>query len=192
MTVIAGKVEADKIVIGSDSQVTWGWHAKDLIDDGKLMELPDLIVGGAGHGSHLNYMAIYLESHKPRSAEKRDILEFFVEFHQWIDKMIKDFKPRTSWLIAYDGKLISVTADLSVYYHETWAIGSGWEYARTALHLGHTVEEALQIACDLTVFCGPPIVVRELPLATRPVKPTGRGSRRDPAEPEPQRPREKK
>lgn len=176
MTVIAGKVESDRIVIGSDSQVTWGWQSKELIDDGKLMVLPDLIVGGAGYGSHLNYMAIYLENHKPRTSEKRDVLEFFVEFHQWIDKMIKDFKPYNRWLIAYDGRLISVTSDLSVNYHDFWAVGSGWEYARTALHLGHSVEEALQIACDLTVFCAPPLVVRELPLDTRPAKPTGRGN----------------
>jgi ATP-dependent protease HslVU (ClpYQ) peptidase subunit len=179
VTVIAGKVESDRIVIGSDSQVTLGWNGKDLIDDGKLMVLPDLIVGGAGASSHNNYMAIYLENHKPRSSEKRDVMEFFVEFHQWIDKMLKDFKPRNSWLIAYDGRLISVqSADLNVNHHESWAIGSGWEYARTALHLGHPVEAALQTACDLTVYCAPPIVVRELLLVTRPAKPTGRGNRR--------------
>jgi ATP-dependent protease HslVU (ClpYQ) peptidase subunit len=180
VTVIAGKVESDRIVIGSDSQVTHGWHSKDLVDDGKLMVLPDLIIGGAGASSHNNYMSIYLENHKPRSSQRRDVLEFFVEFHQWIDKMIKDFKPRNSWLLAYDGKLISATADLNVEHHEWWAVGSGFEYTRSALHLGHTVEEAIQTACDLTVFCGPPVVVRELPLDTRPAKPSGRSGRRAP------------
>lgn len=46
VTVIAGKVEEDKIVIGSDGQRTWGWQAREVLQDGKLMVLPDIIVGG--------------------------------------------------------------------------------------------------------------------------------------------------
>jgi ATP-dependent protease HslVU (ClpYQ) peptidase subunit len=181
VTVIAGKVESDRIVIGSDSQVTHGWQGKDLVDDGKLLVMPDLIIGGAGASSHNNYMSIYIENHKPRTAARRDVLEFFVEFHQWIDKMIKDFKPRNSWLLAFDGKLVSVSSpDMNVEHHEWWAVGSGCEYARTALHLGHTVEDAIRTACDLTILCAPPIVVHELALDTRPAKPAGRSGRKAP------------
>jgi hypothetical protein len=90
--------------------------------------------------------------------------------------MIKNFEPHNSWLIAYDGKLISVTYDLSVNYHEYWAVGSGWGYARTALHLGKTVEEAIKVVCELTIFCAPPIAIHELPLDVRPARPTGRGA----------------
>ncbi|MGH3770063.1 MAG: hypothetical protein ACRDRW_01450 [Pseudonocardiaceae bacterium] len=176
MTVIAGKVEKDKIVMGSDGQRTWGWHAKEVLQDGKLIVLPDIIVGGAGYGSHSNHMTVYLASHKPQSSEKRDILQFFVEFNQWCAKMIKDFESHNCWLIAYDGRLISVTYDLSVSYHDFWAVGSGWEYARTALHLGKTVEEAIAVACELTVFCAPPISIHELPLDVRPAKPAGRSN----------------
>jgi ATP-dependent protease HslVU (ClpYQ) peptidase subunit len=176
VTVIAGKIEEDKIVIGSDGQRTWGWQAKEVLQDGKLIVLPDIIVGGAGYGSHNNHMAVYLTSHKPQSSEKRDILQFFVEFNQWCDKMIKNFESQNCWLLAYDGRLTSVTYDLSVNYHDYWAVGSGWEYARTALHLGKTVEEAIEVACELTIFCAPPILIHELPMDVRPAKPGGRGN----------------
>jgi ATP-dependent protease HslVU (ClpYQ) peptidase subunit len=85
--------------------------------------------------------------------------------------MIKNFESHNNWLIAYDGKLVSVTYDLSVSYHDYWAVGSGWEYARTALHLGKTVEEAIGVACELTIFCAPPISIHELPMDVRPAKP---------------------
>jgi ATP-dependent protease HslVU (ClpYQ) peptidase subunit len=165
MTVIAGKVEADRIVIGSDSQISWGWQAKSGIDDSKLVVLRDFVIGAAGWLSHINYMQMFAENHRPLSSRKRDVMEFFVEFNEWADKKIKGFEPYNQWLLAYDGKLISVGSDLSISYHEFWAVGSGAEYARTAMHLGHDVRSALLVACELTVYCSEPLHVHELPLS---------------------------
>jgi ATP-dependent protease HslVU (ClpYQ) peptidase subunit len=165
MTVIAGKVESDQIVIGSDSQITWGWQAKSGIDDSKLIVLRDLIIGAAGYLSHINHMQLFAENHRPLSSRKRDLLEFFVEFNEWADKKIKGFEPHNAWLLAFDGKLISVDPDLSISYHQFWAVGSGAEYARTAMHLGHDVRSALLVACELTVFCSEPLHVHELALS---------------------------
>lgn len=164
MTVIAGKVESDRIVIGSDSLVSWG-QAKSGIDDSKLFVLRDFIIGSAGYVSHINHMQLFAETHRPLSSRKRDLLEFFVEFNEWADKKIKGFEPYNSWLIAFDGKLISVESDLSISYHEFWAVGSGREYARTAMHLGHDVRSALLVACELTIFCAEPLHIHELPLS---------------------------
>ncbi len=165
MTVIAGKVESDRIVIGCDSQVTYGWQSKVDIDDSKLIVLRDFIIGGAGFLSHINYMQLFAENHRPLSSRKRDVLEFFVEFNDWADKKIKNFEPHNSWLLAFDGKLISVNHDLSISHHQFWAVGSGREYARTAMHLGHDVRSALLVACQLTVLCAEPLVIHELPLS---------------------------
>lgn len=165
MTVIAGKVESDRIVIGSDSQVTYGWQAKVGIDDSKLLVLQDFIIGGAGHLSHINYMQVFAENHRPLSSRKRDVLEFFVEFNEWADKKIKGYESSNSWLLAFDGRLISVDHSLSTSYHEFWAVGSGREYARTAMHLGHDVRSALLVACELTVFCSEPLHIHELVLS---------------------------
>jgi ATP-dependent protease HslVU (ClpYQ) peptidase subunit len=126
----------------------------------------DFIVGGAGLLSHINYMQLFAETHRPLSSRKRDVLEFFAEFNEWADKKIKSFESHNHWLLAFDGKLISVGSDLSISYHDFWAVGSGWEYARTAMHLGHDVRSALRVACELTVLCAEPIVIHELLLAS--------------------------
>jgi hypothetical protein len=69
-----------------------------VLQDGKLMVLPDIIVGGAGYGSHNNHM-------------------------------------------------LSISR--------------------------HTREEAIDVACELTIFCAPPISIHELPVDVRPARPTG-------------------
>ncbi len=42
------------------------------------------------------------------------------------------------------------------------AIGSGGDVVRTALHLGKTPEEAMELACELDFNTGPPVVVERL------------------------------
>ncbi|MDT7709889.1 MAG: hypothetical protein QOG20_5496 [Pseudonocardiales bacterium] len=67
--------------------------------------------------------------------------------------------------LAFDGKLTSVDPDPSISHHELWAAGSGAEYARTGVHLGHDVRSALLVACELTVYCSEPLHIHELPLS---------------------------
>jgi ATP-dependent protease HslVU (ClpYQ) peptidase subunit len=45
---------------------------------------------------------------------------------------------------------------------DVYAIGSGDDIVRTALHLGKTPEEAMEIACELDLNTGPPVVVEKL------------------------------
>ncbi len=71
--------------------------------------------------------------------------------------------PYNSWLIAFDGVVYNVSADLFIDKIKGYeAIGSGMEYAKAALHLGHTVKESLKVACDMTIYCGEPLEIYEL------------------------------
>ncbi len=45
---------------------------------------------------------------------------------------------------------------------DVYAIGTGDDVVRTALHLGKTPEEAMRIACELDFNTGPPVVVERL------------------------------
>ena len=38
------------------------------------------------------------------------------------------------------------------------AIGAGLDYALAALYLGHTVEDSVKTACELSVYCEQPII----------------------------------
>jgi ATP-dependent protease HslVU (ClpYQ) peptidase subunit len=97
-----------------------------------------------------------------KSSSEHDIVEFIVEHWEWRKKKNGEYKPSGYFLFVFDGKLFSVTEYLDIDYHDYWAIGSGWEYARAALHLGHDVREAIKVACDLTIYCGEPIEVYEV------------------------------
>ena len=160
MTVVAARKYKDKIVIGADTQMTWG-QATD--QSGKLHRVSaDWVIGGAGCAYENQLMRIFAKSHRPKSSIEDDVLAFFVEFHKWAREQQNDFKPDNWFLFAFEGALISITHTLAITYHEYWAVGSGWEYARTALHLGHDVRSAIKVACELTIYCGEPIDLIEV------------------------------
>ena len=157
MSIVAAKIYKDRIVIGADSQSTSYWHNKN--ETNKIYKVAnDFIIGGVGYTAHNQLMRLYCETDKPASARERDILEFFVKYHEWIKTKVKDYAPVNSWIIAFRGECFGVTSDLLIVKVKNFhAIGSGMEYARAALHLGHSVRDAISVACDLTVFCGRPI-----------------------------------
>ena len=41
--------------------------------------------------------------------------------------------------------------------HPDTAIGAGEDYALASLHLGHTAKEAVETACELSVYCERPV-----------------------------------
>ncbi|NUU21603.1 MAG: hypothetical protein HOV68_08830 [Streptomycetaceae bacterium] len=168
MTVIAGKIVEERIVIAADSQVTWG-QAKT--EGTKLYKIGEtLVFGGSGHLRDVNLMRLFLDTHMPASSDERDVLEFYAEYVEWSKRKMSGFEAHSSFLFAFDGKLFEIDSDFDVTYADFAAIGSGWEYARAALHLGHTPNEAVQVACDLTIFCAPPVTEFSIP---RQIPPTG-------------------
>lgn len=157
MSVVAAKVYKDKIVIAADTQTTWG-QAIQSSANAKLFKIKrNFIIGSVGDALEGQFMRLFCDSHFPKSSKEHDIVEFMVEFWAWCTKKKDSYKPSGWFLIAFDGKLFSVTSGLDVTYHDYWAIGSGWEYARAALHIGHDPVEAVKVACDLTIYCGEPI-----------------------------------
>ncbi|OPC80122.1 hypothetical protein B4N89_03405 [Embleya scabrispora] len=161
MSVVAGKIIDESIVVAADSQVTWG-QAKT--EGTKLYKIGEnLIFGGAGLLRDINLMRLFLDTHTPASAEERDVLEFYAEFVEWGKRKLSSFEPKSEFMFAFDGKLFETGGDFDVFYYDYGAIGSGWEYARAALHLGHTPTQAVAVACDLTIFCMPPVTEFRIP-----------------------------
>ncbi len=62
-----------------------------------------------------------------------------------------------SGLWEYDDDMVAMPI-----YEDVWAIGSGRDYALTALRLGKTPEEAVEIACKMDVNSGLPLQVEVL------------------------------
>lgn len=164
MSVVALKVYKNKIVIGADSQSTSYWHNKDLTN--KVYQISDdFVIGGVGYTSNNQMMYLFCETNKPAGTRKRDILEFIVQFNEWMKKKNSDYQPYNSFLMVFGDKAFWITSDLLVQEITDYcAIGSGMEYAKAGLYLGKTVKESIKIACDLTVFCGEPIEIFEVKL----------------------------
>lgn len=160
MSVVAGKVYKDRIVVAADTQVTEYWHNKNECH--KVWQVGDLIIGAVGLAAEAQLMRLFLDSHKPKSVTEHDLIEFFVEFFDYCIKRNKDFKPGNNYLVAYQGKLVNVYSDLSIFYREQDAIGSGMEYAKAALHLGKDPSAAVAVACDMTIYCSEPIDTYEV------------------------------
>lgn len=162
MSVVALKVYKDKIVIGADSQSTSYWHNKNSTN--KIYKIADdFVIGGVGYTSHNQMMSLFCETNKPADCRKRDILEFIVQFNEWMKKKDSDFQPYNDFLMVFCDKAFWITSDLLVQEIKDYcAIGSGLEYAKAGLYLGKSVKDSIKIACDLTIYCGEPIEVYEV------------------------------
>ncbi len=162
MSVVAVKVYDDKIVIGADSQSTSYWHNKDSTN--KIYRIADdFVIGGVGYTSHNQMMYLFCETNKPAGSRKRDILEFLVQFNEWMRKKNSDYSPYNSFLMVFKDKAFWITPDLLVQEVKDFcAIGSGMEYTKAGLHLGKTVKESIKIACELTIYCSEPIEMFEV------------------------------
>ncbi|HSA49387.1 MAG TPA: hypothetical protein VLH10_04645 [Yinghuangia sp.] len=162
MSVIAGKIVEERIVIAADSQVTLGHQART--EGTKLYKVGEaLVFGGSGNLRDVNLMRLFLDTHTPASSDERDVLEFYAEYTDWSKRKMSGFEADSSFLFGFDGKLFEVDSHFDVLYSDFTAIGSGWEYARAALHLGHSPTEAVQVACDLTIYCAPPVTEYSIP-----------------------------
>ncbi len=58
-----------------------------------------------------------------------------------------------------DDKIKRIVQDYFITEVTTYeAIGVGTRYALSALCLGHSVEEAIEVACELSIYCEKPVI----------------------------------
>lgn len=159
MTTIAGFVDTKKVVIVADSRVSQGdMRVDQTVTSPKIFEGVDTIIASAGLLSEASLFSLFARDHSigPAGGELR-ILEWLLEFSEWKDMKTKNEKIENGYLIGHQSGLYKVL-ELSVFPIKKYAaIGCGVYYALTALHLGKTVFEAVEIACDLDAFTDRPI-----------------------------------
>lgn len=158
MSVIAGKVYNDKIIIAADSILVKGW-SKRTGNFSKLAEINDMIIGGTGTAEEMSLFFRFAQTHKPESATEKDILAFATEFASWKQTNYNSNSfLRNTYLIAYDGHLFEIENMFIYEIKDFAAIGAGEDYANAALYLGHSPEEAVEVACKLCCFVSEPVV----------------------------------
>ncbi len=162
MSVVATKVTDKEIVMVADSQLTNGMTAERR-ENAKIFQVNGLTVGGVGYARDIVLFRVFCETHTPKAPTDDDLLTFMSEFDEWMRKRTNNVSCESWFHIVYKEKAFTF-ADFGIAeitnYH---ALGSGRDYALSCLYLGETPERAVEAACDLNIYCQPPINVFRIP-----------------------------
>ena len=159
MSVVCCKINETSIDIASDSIIVRGWtQNKSDNKFSKLFKVNELVIGAVGAAEEASLLHIFSKTHKPKASDEEGILEFLSEFLDWKKKKADSYKLENSYIIVFGGKAYHIHNFFINEILKYEAIGAGEEYALSALYLGHTVEKAVQTACELSIYCELPLV----------------------------------
>ena len=171
MTTIAAKATNGKVKIAWDSQATAGYSASYGIN--KVVKINDqFAVGIAG----LLRFANIIHRTSVNKIHPFDLKQDDFDGYGWLldeavpawQKAVKkeldnspmadayeDYVPWGHCLVVVGGKLFTVGGDFAVSTRGDFAaIGSGSDFATTAMHLGKTSKQAVEVATELDLYTG--------------------------------------
>lgn len=163
MSVVAVKVYKNRIVIGADSFISFGYYTQRKDEGAKIFKQNNMVVGCVGYAKDMTLFKLYCRDRKPARNDEEAIIDFMAEFIKWAKAIDKDYKCRSSFMIVYQKKAWLV--DDSFYLNEITtfqAMGAGQDMAQTAMHLGRSVKEAIAVACEISIYCEKPVVTFEV------------------------------
>lgn len=158
MSVVACKVSEKKIEIASDSIKVYGWTKnKSDNEHSKLVHTNGIIVGSTGLCEESGLFKIFCSTRTPKSSTSEDIMLFMSEFAEWKKQKINKFSIENDYIILYGKNAFYVNGFFVEEILTFEAIGAGRDYALSALLLGNTPRRAVEVACDLSIYCSEPI-----------------------------------
>lgn len=156
MSVIAVKVESDKITIAADSIIIKDDLKRTNFQ--KLRDLGNMIVGGCGSVEELSLFFEFAKRSKEKLTSVYAVQEFMNKFATYKREYTDDNKINNEYIIIYDKHVYQVDGMFVQEVKDYTAIGEGEPYALTALYLGHSVVAAVRAACNLCCFVSEPIL----------------------------------
>lgn len=163
MSVVCAKVYNDKIQIAADSILVNGFSKRTDCKFAKLSRINNIIVGSVGTAQECSLMWHYMETHKPKDATDKAILDFIIEFAKWKSDYSDGNAIHNSYILAFDGKCFMIERSFVFEITNYRAIGAGEDFANAALYLGHTPREAVNVAAQLSCYVAEPIIEEEMP-----------------------------
>lgn len=161
MSVVAVKVENNKITIGADSILVNG-YTQEKDKKAKLFQNEWMVVGDVGEAQEGALFQIYTKTRKPRESSVDGITEFFFDFYQWKKEKTESNELMNDYIIIFENKAFLVEKFYVKEIKDYMAIGAGMDFALAALYLGSTVEKAIKTACHLSILCEEPINIVEV------------------------------
>ena len=160
MSVVAAKVYEDRIEIAADSICVRGWSKMNSAEKKttKLFRYNDIVIGGVGQSEEISLFQRFMKSHMIKELNDDGILDFLIEFKKWKKDLCGNDEIENRYIIATKGKCFSTNGFFVFGINDYYAIGAGDDFARGAMSMGATPEEAVKVACDLCVYVSEPIL----------------------------------
>jgi ATP-dependent protease HslVU (ClpYQ) peptidase subunit len=160
MSIVACRILEDGYEIAADSITVRGsTQTKNNINRSKLVEVNGMVIGSVGSAEESSLLQLFAKTHHPSTATEEGLLEFWNEFSEWKQKRTDRGNIDNRYFIGLEGVVFYVEHWLIASVSSYEAIGAGMDFALAALHLGHTAEEAVATAIELSIYCEPPIQV---------------------------------
>ena len=169
MTVIAINKTTEAINIAADSLISRGSQkvSASRIDVGKIFQGNDLVIASSGAWHEAALLEIFIRTNKPESADLSCIMDFLWRFKIWAREKEENFPMDSCHIIVFKDKIFRTDGGLNINPVPQFdAIGAGQDFALAAMHLGKTPKEAVEVACELSVWCNAPITEIAIPIAT--------------------------
>ena len=161
MSVVAVRVEKNKIIIGADSILVSGsTQEKDKL--AKLFQNEFMVVGDVGEAQEGALFQIFSKTRKPRESSVEAITEYLFDFFSWKKEKTESTELVNSYIIIFESKAFLVEGFYVKEVKDYTAIGAGMDFALASLYLGSSVEDAIRIACHLSIYCEEPINIIEV------------------------------
>ena len=159
MSIVACRVDGKGYTVAADSITVRELTQQkgDRTSHSKLFEVKGLLVGGVGAAEETSLFQIFAATHHVAAASESAILEFLSEFSSWKKKKIDNATLENRYLLGVADCVFYVNGWYVTRVSTFEAIGAGQDFALAALHLGHTPEEAVRVAIELSVYCEGPI-----------------------------------
>ena len=161
MSVVAIKVEKNKIIIGADSILVNG-NTQEKDKMAKLFKNEWMVVGDVGEAQEGALFQIFSKTRKPRESSVEAITEYLFDFFTWKKEKTDSTELNNDYIIIFEQKAFLVEGFYVKEIKDYYAIGAGMDFALAALYLGSTVEEAIKTACHLSILCEEPVNIIEV------------------------------
>ena len=106
---------------------------------------------------HLVKIGLFGSIARGEQNEQSDI-DLIVEFADWKKEKTEVGGISNGYIICLDNTAYYIQNYLVERITTFEAIGAGMDFALTAMALGHSAKEAVQVAIDLSVYCEAPII----------------------------------
>lgn len=160
MTVLACKVTEDEIVLATDSIMVSGWtQDKGTNKYSKMFKENGMVFGCTGLCQESGLLNVFCMTHQPKHATIDDVLEFMSEFASWQKERTNEYKIQNIYILIYKKKVFMIEYFWVQEITQFVAHGAGRDFAWAALHLGHSPEEACEVAIQCSVMCEGPVQI---------------------------------